>query len=214
MAGPYAVAYLCKQDGLVPPGCPGLLVTVSSQIHRIRQHLTELGLRDHEPKADRFALTRHCYRDPSSGLEIRIAFDRLETDVATLLLSERLALPGLTLRPSELLLSRLGWSMPVERYQQEAEALIERFEIVGDDEVEGINGYAFASTARSSVSMETAVTVQLDAIIGRRPPGDQVAERAQLLKVWMKSAARRPAGPNSGRKYTLYRNWIYPTLWM
>jgi hypothetical protein len=214
MAGSYAVAYLCQCNSLpASPSPPALLVAPSAQLQPVRRHLAEAGFRPSEPQTDRFAFTRHCYQHTTTGLTLRIAFDTLETDVATIPVADRLSLDGLTLPPCELLLTRLGWSTAVDRYLQEAECLLERFEVVGHDEVEGINGYSFAMRARSSASLETTVTRWLDAVLSRHEPETPVFERIQLLKVWMK-CARGLTAPRSAQLRTLYRNWMYPTSWM
>lgn len=215
MAGPYAVANLCQRSGMsARPGTACLLVAPSDQIHSMRQYFAEMGLRAMEPQADRFAFTRHLYTDPATGIQIRVAFDRLETDTGTIPVMDRLTLPGHTLPPSELLLSRLGWSIAIERHLHEAQCLLERFEVVGNDEVEGINGSSFALRARSSPSLEITVTRRLDAIADRQPPGSSISERVQLLKVWLKSSRGLTIRSITESYHSLYRNWIYPADWM
>ncbi len=215
MAGPYAVVHLCQRaDATAPPGTACFLVASSAQIHSIRQYFAEMGLRPMEPQVDRFSFTRHLYVDPARGLQIRVAFDRLETDTGTIPVMDRLALPGETLPPSELLLTRLGWSIVIERYLHEAQCLLERFEVVGNDEVEGINGSSFALRARSSPSLESTVSRWLESLEARQPPGSVVSERVQLLKVWLKSSRRLTVRSGTERHPSLYRNWIYPTDWM
>ncbi len=215
------------------PGTPFLMAAPSQQIQEVRRLLIDAGFRPTEPFEDRFAFTRHCFREATTGIELRVAFDLLETDVAPIPVSDRLNHGGITLLPSELLLTRLGWSQKMDRHSKEAEALLRKFEVAGHDDGNVINGFYFAAKARSSPSLEAVVKTNLHGLEAISIAPDIVADRIQLLEVWLSSVKKgwkapvgsrpdgeaqvqptRPLSRGATHGRSLYRNWIYPTMWM